>query len=110
MSMITREPPGSWVPKRLARLSVEQYEAMVDSGVFTKRDRFTLVNGLLVAEVPKSPRHTFVTKNLARKLQAMLTSGWDIRVDRDVGVTPEAQNGSEASSDDVKGGQDGPGV
>jgi hypothetical protein len=81
MSMITREPPGAGVPKRLARLSVLQYEAMVDSGVFTKRDRFTLVNGLLVAEVPKSPRRTFVTKNLARELQAMVASGWDIRVE-----------------------------
>jgi hypothetical protein len=57
MSTITRPPLQSrWVPKRLARLTVDQYEAMVDSGVFTKRDRFTLINGFLVAKVPKSPR------------------------------------------------------
>jgi hypothetical protein len=68
MSTITRERPRStarWVPKRLARLTVEQYEAMVDSGVFTKRDRFVLINGFLVAKVPQSPRHTFVAKHLA---------------------------------------------
>ena len=67
MSTITRQPPrppSRWVPKRLARLTVDQYEAMVDSGAFTKCDQFTLINGFLVAKVPKSPRHTFVAKNL----------------------------------------------
>ena len=82
MSTITRQPPRSrWVPKRLVRLTVDQYEAMVESGVFTKRDRFTLINGFLVAKVPKSPRHTFVAKNLVRKLQSLVPSGWDFRVE-----------------------------
>ena len=84
MSTITRQPPrppARWVPKRLARLSVDQYEAMVDSGVFTKRDRFTLINGFLVAKVPKSPRHTYIAKNLARKLQRLVPSGWDVRIE-----------------------------
>jgi hypothetical protein len=35
-------PPGS-----VYRLSVEQYEAMVLSGVFTKHDRLHLINGML---------------------------------------------------------------
>jgi Uma2 family endonuclease len=52
---------------------------MVDSGVFTKRDQFTLINGFLVAKVPKSPRHTFVAKNLVRELQRLVPSGWDFR-------------------------------
>jgi Uma2 family endonuclease len=82
LSTITRQPPRSrWVPKRLARLTVDQYEAMVESGVFTKRDRFTLINGFLVAKVPKSPRHTFVAKNLVRKLQRLVPSGWDFRIE-----------------------------
>jgi hypothetical protein len=39
MSTITRQPSRSrWVPKRLARLTVDQYEAMVESDVFTKRE------------------------------------------------------------------------
>jgi Uma2 family endonuclease len=81
---ITRQPPPSaplWIPKRLARLTVDQYEAMVDSGVFTKRDRFTLINGYLAAKVPKSPRHTVITKNLAKKLQRLFPSGWDFRIE-----------------------------
>lgn len=80
MSTITRRPPR-WEPKRLARLTVDQYEAMVDSGVFTKRDHFTLINGFLVTKVPRSPRHTFTTKNLARKLQGLIPLRWHTRIE-----------------------------
>ena len=79
--MTPTQPPSRWIQKRLARLTVDQYEAMVDSGVFTKRDRFTLINGYLVAKVPKSPRHTFVAKNLGRKLNGLIPSGWDFRIE-----------------------------
>jgi Uma2 family endonuclease len=70
-----------WVPKRLARLTVDQYEALVDSGVFTRRDRFTLVHGFLVAKVPKSPQHTFVAKKLLRTLRPLVPTGWDFRIE-----------------------------
>ena len=53
MSTTTRRPPTKWIPERLARLTVDQYEAMVESGVFTKRD-LTLINGLLVTKVTKN--------------------------------------------------------
>ena len=80
-TMTPTQPPSRWIQKRLARLTVDQYEAMVESGVFTKRDRFTLINGFLVAKVPKSPRHTFVAKNLGRKLKGLIPSGWDFRIE-----------------------------
>jgi Uma2 family endonuclease len=79
-TMMPTRPPG-WISKRLARLTVDQYEAMVESGVFTKRDRLTLINGFLVAKVPKSARHTFTAKNLGRKLKGLVPSGWDIRIE-----------------------------
>jgi acyl transferase domain-containing protein len=44
------EDPG-WIPAPLYRMSLEQYEAMVASGVFTKRDRFHLIHGYLVARM-----------------------------------------------------------
>jgi hypothetical protein len=49
--------PG-WIPSPLYRMSLEQYEAMVASGVFTKRDRFHLINGYLVAKMTQNPPHT----------------------------------------------------
>ncbi len=90
--MTPTQPPTKWIQKRLARLTVDQYEAMVDSGVFTKRDRFTLINGFLVAKVPKSPRHTFTAEHIARKLKGLIPSGWDFRIEdavRLAGSKPE---------------------
>ena len=46
--------PG-WIPSPLYRMSLEQYEAMVAAGVFTKRDRFHLINGYLVAKMTQNP-------------------------------------------------------
>src|ERR1700722_16648735 len=47
-----------WLPSPLYRLSLEQYEAMVESGVFTARDRCHLINGFLVAKMTQNPPHT----------------------------------------------------
>ena len=80
-TMTPRQPPSEWIQKRLTRLTVDQYEAIVNSGLFIKRDRFTLIHGLLVDKVPKSPRHTFVAKNLGRKLKGLISTGWDFRID-----------------------------
>ena len=48
--------PG-WIPSPLFRMTVEQYEAMVASGAFSKRDRFHLINGYLVAKMTQNPPH-----------------------------------------------------
>ncbi len=55
MPTITRRSPLSpkWIRKRLGRLTVDQYEAMVDSVAFTKHDNFVLINGYLVTKVTK---------------------------------------------------------
>lgn len=58
MSTITTtqstEPPGiaDWVPSPLYRMTLEQYEAMVESGAFSDHDRFHLINGFLVEMRP----------------------------------------------------------
>jgi len=37
-------------PEEIYRLTVEQYESMVSAGLFTKRDKLHLINGILVGE------------------------------------------------------------
>jgi hypothetical protein len=49
----------------LYRMTVDKYEAMVATGVFTKRDRVQLINSLLVAKVTKNPPHCIVKGNSA---------------------------------------------
>ena len=52
MSTINTTPPGfeSSAPWPLYKLSVDQYDAMIESGIFTERDRLHLINGMLVAK------------------------------------------------------------
>jgi hypothetical protein len=53
------ESPGiaEWVPSPLYRWTLEQYEAMVDSGAFSTRDRFHLINGYVVAKMTQGDPH-----------------------------------------------------
>ena len=59
MSMITPTPPttGSPAPWPIYRLSVDQYDAMIESGIFTEHDRLQLINGMLVAKVTQGDDH-----------------------------------------------------
>ena len=74
MATITRQPPlpPKWIPKRLGRLTVDQYEAMVDSDVFTKHDQFVLINGYLVTKVTKKPPHVIAGELLRDELFALV--------------------------------------
>ncbi len=58
VSQVNNPPPDhGWVPSPLYRMTVEQYEALVASGVFTTKDRFHLINGYLVAKMTQNPPH-----------------------------------------------------
>ena len=48
----------AWIPSRLYRMTVEQYEAMAASGAFPASNRFHLINGYLVERMTHNPPHT----------------------------------------------------
>jgi Uma2 family endonuclease len=95
MSTATRQPPPQhptdWIPKPLARLTIDQYEAMVDSGVFTKRNRLHLINGFLVAKVSKNPPHVLVARNVRDELARLIPTGWDFRLEAPVRLPPTSE-------------------
>jgi Uma2 family endonuclease len=68
------------------RLRVEQYDAMVAAGILTKRDRIELIEGLLVARMPKGPKHSAVTGQLGEQLRLVLPAGWHIRLEQPVRI------------------------
>jgi Uma2 family endonuclease len=78
----TAEP--DWIPSPLYRLSVEQYEAMVASGAFTKRDRFHLINGYLVARMTQNPPHSTADDLCGQALDRTLPAGWYVRAGKPV--------------------------
>lgn len=71
--------PSAWVPSRLYRMSVEQYEAMAASGAIPTSLRVHLINGYLVEKMTQKPPHV-IAANLSREELARVTPrGWHIR-------------------------------
>ncbi len=81
---VVQAPDLGWIPspESLYRLSIEQYEAMVASGVFTKRDRFHLINGFLVAKMTEYPPHAAACDATRLIVESLLPSGWYVRPDK----------------------------
>jgi Uma2 family endonuclease len=77
-------PDGAttWTPamESIYRLSVAQYEAMVRSGIVTKRDRLQLVNGYLVEKpLTQNPPHSTADELCGKVLDRVCPSGWHVR-------------------------------
>ena len=88
MSTITKTKPVSllagpdWVPSHLYRITLEQYEAMIASGAFNKRDRVQLINGYLVAKMTELPAHGAACDAIHLTLEPLLPLGWYVRTER----------------------------
>jgi Uma2 family endonuclease len=81
MSTITSTPPSipDWVPASLHRLTVEQYEAMVASGIIKASDRVHLINGCLVDKMTHHPPHAIADELCGKALDRLLPAGWSTR-------------------------------
>ena len=73
-------------PRSVYRLSVEQYEAIVRSGLFTKRDRLHLINGVLVAKMTKKPPHVIGCEKGRDALMRIVPAGWRVTVEAPVRI------------------------
>ena len=74
--------PSTPPPRSLDRLSIDKYEAMVRSGIFTKRDRLKPFEGFLVAKITQYPPHTVFAELCRVRLDRMLRPGWHLRIER----------------------------
>lgn len=88
-TITTNDPPPidpGWVPSSPYRLSVEQYETMVASGVFRKQDRVQLINGFLVTKMTENPPHAVVCEASRHAVEPLLPQGWCLRPDKPIRV------------------------
>jgi Uma2 family endonuclease len=73
------------IPSPLYRMTLEQYESLIASGFFTKRDDVHLINGYLVTRMPESPPHGTVCEAIRQALDAILLAlavTWHLRSDK----------------------------
>jgi hypothetical protein len=66
----------AWVPSPLYRLTLEQYEAMVESGALPTHDRFHLINGYVVAKMTQGDPHCKADDLCGEALARILPLGW----------------------------------
>jgi Uma2 family endonuclease len=67
------------VPKEVIwRLSVPQYHEMIRAGILTTDDRVELLEGWLIAKMPKNPPHRIATRLTQRRLETFAPAGWYI--------------------------------
>jgi putative restriction endonuclease len=79
--------PPKWIPKRLGRLTVDQYEAMVDSDVFTKHDNLVLINGYRVTKLTRNPPHVIAGELLRDELIRLVPRAqWRVMVEAPVRI------------------------
>jgi Uma2 family endonuclease len=50
-------PEPGWIPSRLHRITIDEYEEMVRSGALRSRKRLHLINGYLVEKMTQDPPH-----------------------------------------------------
>jgi Uma2 family endonuclease len=80
----------SWIPSSLYRLTLEQYEAMVDSGIFTGRDKVHLINGYLVAKMTQNTPHATADDLCGDRLDRVIPPGWYVRVAKPIRLPTES--------------------
>lgn len=79
MSTLTESAPAevdAFSRAELWRVSVDQYHAMIEQGILTDDDPVELLEGILVYKMSKKPRHSVVTRLIARALRQAVPKGW----------------------------------
>src|SRR5262245_45948885 len=93
MSTIATTPTPvdpNWIPSPLHRLTLEQYEAMVDSGAFSGRERFHLINGFLVTKMTQNDPHATADELCGHALAGVIPIGWHVRSAKPIRLPAQA--------------------
>jgi Uma2 family endonuclease len=83
-------PEPTWTPSPLYRMSLDKYEALVDSGIFTPSDRLHLINGLLVAKMTQNNPHCTADDLCGVALDRVIPPGWYVRAAKPVRLPPDS--------------------
>ncbi len=76
---IPRPAPAVAAPAEpIFRLSVEQYHEMIKAGILTDDDPVELLEGWLIAKIPKNPPHVLTTDLIRESLARLLPPGWHV--------------------------------
>jgi Uma2 family endonuclease len=66
------------------RLTVRQFERIIDAGILRAEDRVELLGGLLIKKMTVNDPHDFAVSDLAERLRGLLAPVWFIREEKSV--------------------------
>jgi Uma2 family endonuclease len=75
----------------LHRFNSEQYERMIDAGVFGPDDRLELLDGEVVEMAPQKSRHATAVRLLERALEKAFGTGFDIRAQLPLRISEQSE-------------------
>ena len=78
--------PG-WIPPRIHRMTVEEYERMVARGFIPSHNRLHLINGYLVEKMTHNPPHAVTDERCGRELLRIVPPGWHLRTAKPIRLT-----------------------
>jgi Uma2 family endonuclease len=80
---VPAQPVGpTRIPSPLYRMTLEQYESLITSGFFTKRDDVHLINGYLVTRMAESTLHGAICEMIRLAIEAFLLATWHTRSEK----------------------------
>jgi Uma2 family endonuclease len=96
----------------LWRLRVDQYHAMIRTGILADDDPVELLEGLLVRTMPKGPSHRRTRRMLLKALGPIMPPGWVVDSQDPITTTDSEPEPDvlvfRTSPDDYEGGHPGP--
>ena len=72
--------------RAIHRITVEEFEAMIEAGIYGKGDRIELIEGMLVEQMTKGERHSAGVGRSWSTIMRALPAGWHVRVEMPVVV------------------------
>src|SRR5436305_1235724 len=78
MSTVTRN--------QTALITIDQYEQMVEDGNIGEHERVELIEGRVVAKMPKGPQHSTSAGRCQRALARLLPPGWHVRKEEPIRI------------------------
>jgi Uma2 family endonuclease len=86
MSVGAAPPPVPWYVPRSGfyRLSVAQFQRMIQTGILGEDDRIELLEGHLVAKMPPNPPHSNAVGNASKAIASRLPMGWRMRSEQPI--------------------------
>jgi Uma2 family endonuclease len=89
MSTATATRPPAPPPPPIRRITVDEYERIIEAGALEDPSRVELIDGYMVEKMGKNAAHRYTTKETLKALDSRLPAGWTSQKEEPVRIPPD---------------------